>query len=63
MRFCQHLSKVVSSLNLEHRRPVAEALDLCDGEAGLFRQELQSQTWEYPDLPVEEIVQQIVVDH
>jgi hypothetical protein len=46
----------------EFRVPVSAAADLSDGTLLDFHQELENQTWEYPDLPVNEIVNIIAYD-
>lgn len=63
MQFRDHLAQIVSQLEPEHRLPVAEALRASGDDVMQFQQELQSQTWEHPDLPVDTIMNQIMVDH
>jgi hypothetical protein len=62
MKFREHLAQVISQLAPEHRMPVAEALRASDGTAQSFEQELQAATWEHPELPVQDIMQSMVVD-
>lgn len=62
MKFREHLAQIISQLEPEHRVPVADALRASDGTPASFQQELQCQTWDYPDLPVQDILFQIVVD-
>jgi hypothetical protein len=62
MKFREHLSQIVSQLEPEYRVPVADALRMSDGTPVSFEQELQAQTWEHPGLPVEQILQQVMVD-
>jgi len=60
MQFREHLNQVINSLDREHRIPVSQALSQCDGTPASFEQELQAQVWEHPDLPLEQIMQQVV---
>ncbi len=59
-QFNQQLSQVINSLAPEFRVPVADALRASDGTLLSFEQELQAQVWEHPDLPLEQIMQQVV---
>lgn len=62
MKFREHLAQIVSQLEPEYRVPVADALRASNGSPSGFEQELQSQVWDFPDLPVQRILQQIMVD-
>lgn len=46
----------------EFRKPVIEAANLSDGTFLQFQQELASQSWEFPTLPVQEICDLIYYD-
>lgn len=53
------IGNVVSALPAEFRIPVINAANVCDGSIESFCTEMQSQVWDYPELPVEEIIQQV----
>jgi hypothetical protein len=62
MKFREHLAQIISALDPEHRVPVADALRASNGDPINFQQELQSQIWDHPELPVDHLLQQIMVD-
>lgn len=51
-----NLNQVINNLPREYRVPVAQAVDLADGTPSSIEAELNSIRWEYPDLPVDEIL-------
>lgn len=63
MKFREHLAQIVSQLAPEHRVPVAESIRFSDGSPQSFAMELTAAGWDHPDLPVQEILDQMVVDH
>lgn len=46
----------------EFRKPVSVAADLSDGTFLSFQQELAAQSWDFPELPVQEILDKISYD-
>lgn len=56
------VTQLLKSLPLEHRRPVADAALLSDGTVLGFQQELIAQTWEYPMLDVQDLIDQVAYD-
>ena len=51
---------VIFNLDREYKVPVSDAFANCDGSYDSFVNELNSQAWEYPELPVEHILSKIV---
>lgn len=51
-----NLNQIINELAPEYRVPVAEAVSLSDGTLASFSAELNSMTWEYPDLPVADVL-------
>lgn len=54
--------EMVRDLAREHRPAVIGAWERSDGSLLSFIEELQSQQWDYPDLPVDSLVEQIAWD-
>ena len=52
--------KVAQTLPREFRSPVVEALNNSDGTLDSFQAELSSQTWDHPDLPVQDILDKLM---
>ena len=52
--------KVAQTLPREFRSPVVEALNNSDGTLSSFQAELASQTWDHPDLPVQDILDKLM---
>jgi hypothetical protein len=61
-KFAQQVRQVINSLDAEHRTVVADSLSFSDGTLASFELELTAARWEHPALPVEEIMQQVLVD-
>lgn len=53
------ISNVVKTLPVEFRVPVINAANVCDGTTESFASEMRSQVWDCPELPVNEIVEQV----
>lgn len=53
------VGNVVKTLPMEFRVPVINAANVCDGTLASFSSEMQSQVWDCPELPVDEIVEQV----
>jgi hypothetical protein len=56
------ISAVINKLEPEFRSPVTNAARDCDGTYLGFCSELSSQAWDYPELPVEDIQDQVAYD-
>lgn len=56
------VSTVINKINPEYRIPVVNALHSCDGSFLSFHSELECQKWDYPELPVEEIIEEVCWD-
>ncbi len=56
------INQMINSLEREDRVPVVTALSNSDGTFLSFQQELSSQTWDYPHLNVQEILDKIAFD-
>jgi len=54
--------ELVKELDREHRPAVIGAWESCDGTLLSFMEEMTAQTWDYPELPVQSIVDQIAYD-
>lgn len=53
------VSNVVKTLPMEFRVPVINAANVCDGTMAGFTSEMQAQTWDFPELPVQQILEQV----
>ena len=56
------LHELINTLDMEHRVPVAKAYKQCDGSWASFAQELSAQSWEHPELPVQDILDKVSYD-
>ena len=56
------LHEFVNTLEMEHRVPVAKAFKQSDGSFASFAEELSATSWDYPDLPVQDILDKISYD-
>jgi hypothetical protein len=56
------LHELMNSLDREHRVPVSVAFKQSDGSFASFAQELSSMSWDFPDLPVQDILDKISYD-
>lgn len=54
--------EVINGLEPEFRIPVQRALKASDGTVLSFQQELSAMAWDYPRLPVQDIVDRICWD-
>jgi len=63
MKFRDQLARIISGLAPEHRIPVADALRHSNGDLLEFEQELRAAAWDHPELPVDDIMQSMVVDY
>lgn len=61
MSLNQYIISMQNNLEVEHRRAVFQALAFSDGSFSSFAQELTAQIWDYPDLPVQDILDMITV--
>ena len=52
-------TQAINNLDREYRAAVAQALSICDGTLDSFESELNSMTWEYPDLPVADVMRRV----
>lgn len=53
------VGRVINDLDPEFRISVVTALNVSDGTLDSFKQELESATWDVPNLPVEDIMYRI----
>lgn len=53
---------VINELEPEFRVPVYTAARNSDGTVLSFQQELSAQTWDYPELPIQEIMDKVCYD-
>lgn len=53
---------VQDTLPREFRKPVSVAADMSDGTFLSFQQELAAQSWDCPELPVQEILDKVSYD-
>jgi hypothetical protein len=53
---------LINKIEPEHRIPVLNAMSSSDGTYLSFHSELVSQRWDYPELPVESIIDEICWD-
>ena len=63
MKFREHLAQIISDLSPEHRSVVVDSMRFSDGTPQSFELELTAARWDHPDLPVQDIMNQMVVDH
>lgn len=56
------ISTVINELEPEFRVPVYTAARNSDGTVLSFQQELAAQVWDYPGLPVQDIMDKICYD-
>lgn len=56
------INRMINSLEPEFRMPVVNALKSSDGTLLSFQEELVSQTWEVPELPVQDILDRVAFD-
>lgn len=54
--------ELIRGLDREHRPPVIRAFESSDGSLLSFIEELNSQSFDYPDLPVDDIIGQLAWD-
>lgn len=55
--FKVRVGQVVQSLPMEFRVPVITAANVCDGSVESFCAEIESQAHDYPELPVQDILE------
>ena len=53
---------LLPTLEREDRVPVLRALNLCDGTVLSFGEELSSQTWDFPGLNVQDVMDNLLFD-
>ena len=53
---------MINDLEPEFRIPVVNALQASDGTVLSFQEELSAQTWDMPELPVQDIMDKITWD-
>lgn len=53
---------LLSTLEREDRVPVLRALNLCDGTVLSFGEELAGQNWDFPQLNVQDIMDNLLFD-
>lgn len=56
------LHQFINTLDMEHRIPVAKAFKQSDGSFVSFAEELSSMAWDYPDLPIQSILDKVSYD-
>jgi hypothetical protein len=56
------INQMINALEPEYRIPVVNALSASDGTVLSFQEELVSQTWDNPYLPVQEIMDKLMFD-
>ena len=56
------INQMINSLEPEFRIPVVNALRASDGTVLSFSQELAAQTWDNPELPVQNILDKLMFD-
>jgi hypothetical protein len=56
------IGNVINSIDPEFRIPIMNALSCSDGTYLSFHSELISQQWDYPELPIEKIIDDICWD-
>lgn len=62
MRFRDQLAQVINQIEPEHRAVVVDSLRFSDGNPENFELELTAAVWDHPDLPVQDILHQLMVD-
>lgn len=55
----ESVKQLINSLEPEYRIPVQQAFKASDGTLLSFQQELSAMTWDYPRLPVQDIVDRV----
>lgn len=58
----ERVKVVINQIDREFRVPVMEAARLSDGTLLSFQQELSGQAWDYPSIPVEDILNRVSYD-
>lgn len=56
------INNVINQIDPEFRIPVMNAMRYSDGTYLSFHNELISQSWEFPELPIEKIMEEICWD-
>ena len=56
------IQNVLPDIEREFRNPVAKAFKQSDGSYLSFQEELSSMAWDYPELPVQYILDKIAYD-
>lgn len=56
------LHELMPNIEREFRIPVSIAFKQSDGTFTSFQQELSAQSWDYPDLPVQDILDKLAYD-
>lgn len=56
------LQNLLLNIDREFRNPVAKAFAQSDGSFVSFAEELSSMSWDYPDLPVQDILDKVAYD-
>lgn len=56
------LHELINNLDMEYRVPVSVAFKQSDGTFLSFAEELSAMTWDYPDLPVQNILDRVGYD-
>lgn len=56
------IQNVLLDIDREFRNPVARAFKQSDGSYLSFQEELSSMAWDYPELPVQYILDKIAYD-
>jgi len=56
------LQNLLLEIDREFRNPVARAFAQSDGSFASFAQELSAAAWDYPELPVQDILDKVAYD-
>lgn len=56
------VAMILDEVDMEFRTPILTALRYSDGTVLSFSQELAAQTWENPELPVQDILDKLLYD-
>ena len=56
------LHELINNLDMEHRVPVSNAFKQSDGSWASFAAELSAMTWDFPELPVQDILDKVAYD-
>ena len=56
------LHELMNSIDCEHRVPISVAFKQSDGSFSSFAAELSAVSWDYPELPVQHILDKISYD-